>query len=114
MMEWYRALSAVKSWTRRMQVFIVIIAFVLASVMDSLSGCYDDQKGGMMKPGTIIEVKDRGVGTVVYHNLDGYGIIWGRQLINLEDLPEPQAMLREQYPSAEYECVGEDYYVEGE
>jgi len=64
-----------------------------------------------MKPGTIIEIQGRGKATVVYHNLDGYGIVWGVQTVNPDNLPEPEAMLREQYPSAEYECVGEDYTI---
>ncbi len=67
-----------------------------------------------MKPGAIIEVKDRGFGTVVYHNLDGYGIIWGRQFVNLEDVPEPKAKLRELYPAAENEYVCKDYIVVSE
>lgn len=65
-----------------------------------------------MKPGTIIKLEDGRVGTVVYHQLDGYGIVWGRQIVDTDNLPEPQAMLREKYPSAGYECVGENYTVE--
>jgi hypothetical protein len=65
-----------------------------------------------MKPGTIVNVPGRGVATIVYHNLDGYGVIWGRHNVDPEDLPEPAAMLREPYPGAKYECVGEQYLKE--
>ena len=64
-----------------------------------------------MKPGTIVRIKGRGLATVVYHNLDGYGIVWGEVIVDTDDLPEPQAMLRDKYPSAEYECVGEKYKI---
>ena len=64
-----------------------------------------------MKPGAIIELPDKRKGTVVYHNLDGYGIIWGETEVNAEDLPEPQAMLRSKYPASSVECVGEDYVM---
>jgi len=65
-----------------------------------------------MIPGTVIRLHDGRLGTVVYHNLDGYGIIWGNLPdIDPDDLPEPEAMLREPYPSAEYECVGKDYVL---
>lgn len=66
-----------------------------------------------MKPGTIVRLPDGREGTTVYHFLDGYGIVWGRRLIDPENLPEPEAMLREQYPSAGYPCVGEKYEVVG-
>lgn len=65
-----------------------------------------------MKPGTVVKLDSDGrVGTVVYHNLDGYGIIWGEHAVDENDLPEPEAMLRDPYPGAEYECVGEDYEI---
>jgi len=64
-----------------------------------------------MKPGTIIELNDGRKGTTVYHNLDGYGIIWGEQKVNPDELPEPEAMLRDDYPSADYPCVGTDYKI---
>lgn len=63
-----------------------------------------------MKPGTLINVAGRGLATVVYHGLDGYGIVWGKHEVGERDLPEPQAMLRDPYPTADRECVGTDYY----
>lgn len=66
-------------------------------------------------------------GTVVYHGLDGYGIVWGRQEVNVEailgccpvigihrvdvDIPAVEAMLRDRYPSAQVECVGGEYEI---
>lgn len=82
-----------------------------------------------MKPGTFVRLPDGREGTVVYHGLDGYGIVWGRKTVDVEailsstpifsgenetNIPEPKAMLREPYPSAikqNLECVGEDYEV---
>jgi len=79
-----------------------------------------------MKPGTIVRLPDGREGTVVYHGLDGYGIRWGRVGIDSDkilqanplfgDKPvdyeyEPEAMLREDYPSADVPCVGEKYEV---
>jgi len=80
-----------------------------------------------MKPGTIIKLPDGRIGTVVYHGLDGYGIIWGAHTVPVEkiletcplfsrDTPpemleyEPQAMLREPY-TTKIECVGEEYEI---
>ena len=62
--------------------------------------------------GTIIELPDGRRGTLVYWNLDGGGIVFD-ELTNLDpsDLPEPDAMLRDPYPSAELPCVGEDFEV---
>lgn len=64
-----------------------------------------------MKINTLIELSDGRQGRTVYHNLDGYGIKWGDDTHDVNDLPEPDAMLRDKYPSAEYECVGEDYTI---
>ena len=64
-----------------------------------------------MKPGTIVQLEDGRMGTVVYHNLDGYGIIFGKQKVNPNELPEPEAMLRNGYPSAQYPCVGNNYKI---
>ncbi len=64
-----------------------------------------------MKPGTLVEVKGRGRATVVYSHLDGYGIVWGKRNIDPDDLPEPEAMLRNTYPGADLECVGEDFTI---
>jgi hypothetical protein len=55
-----------------------------------------------MKAGTHIELPDGREGTVVYHNLDGYGIVFGHEDVDTDDLPEPEAMLRDPYPSAQY------------
>lgn len=64
-----------------------------------------------MTCGTIVRLPDGREGTVVYHQLDGYGIIWGRHVVTEDDLPEPEAMLRDAYPSAHVECVGSEYEV---
>jgi hypothetical protein len=64
-----------------------------------------------MKPGTIVKLPDGREGTTVYHNLDGYGIVWGRREVDEDDLPPPEAMLRDPYPSATVECVGKSYVV---
>lgn len=83
-----------------------------------------------MKAGTIIKLSDGRIGTVVYNSLDGVGIKWGRYEISNEDIkgygglfasekeliPEdyefyPDAMLRNPYPGAELECVGNDYEI---
>lgn len=87
-----------------------------------------------MKVGTIIRMSDGREGTVVYHGLDGDGIIWGRVVLSEDDIkaitegsgglfdaPEnfpdelkAEAMLRESYPWAEQtgmECVGSDYEI---
>lgn len=82
-----------------------------------------------MKVGTIIKLPDGRIGTVVYNGLDGVGIKWGEHNITKNDIvgdgntthgseiaPEnynyfPDAMLRKPYPSADIECVGEDYEI---
>ena len=77
--------------------------------------------------GTIVELKDGRRGTAVYNGLDGVGIKWGEYNITENDIkgdggmtkqeiPEdyewkPDAMLREDYPSADLPCVGEDYEI---
>lgn len=61
--------------------------------------------------GTVIDVKGRGLATAVHYNLDGHGIVWGDQTIDVEAIPKPEAMLRDKYPGAEIECVGEDYTI---
>lgn len=82
-----------------------------------------------MKIGTIVELVDGRRGTVVYHGLDGYGIKWGEHIVTSADLAgtsggllddgksedwpwHPDAMLREPYPSADLECVGNDWTVD--
>ena len=63
-----------------------------------------------MKPNTLIKLPDGRVGRAVYHNLDGYGIKFGTQMHDPENLPEPDAMLRKPWrDDHEYEMVGEDY-----
>lgn len=64
-----------------------------------------------MKAGTIVKLPDGREGTVVYHHIDGYGIVFGRQAVDVDELPEPQAMLRRLYPSATVPCIGEAYEV---
>ena len=66
-----------------------------------------------MKPNTIVKLPDGRIGTVVYHGLDGYGIVFGEKgPFALDELPEHEAMLRDEYPHAlkvGLECVGDDY-----
>ena len=79
-----------------------------------------------MKPGTIIKLPDGKIGTIVYHSLDGYGIQWGRVRIERDEILKanplfghppllykwyPEAMLRDDYPGASIECVGNDYEI---
>ena len=77
-----------------------------------------------MRPGTFIRLPDGREGTVVYHGPDGYGIKWGCLQVDEKvirraqslfstappDWPwSPEAMLRDPYPGAILECVGEEY-----
>lgn len=64
-----------------------------------------------MKAGTIIDVEGYGPATVVYHNLDGYGVVPGVVTVDENNLPEPEAMLRDPYPSATKPCIGRSYTV---
>jgi hypothetical protein len=83
-----------------------------------------------MKAGTIIQLPDGRIGTVVYNSLDGVGIKWGKHNITQEDIfghgglfaserelipPDydffPDAMLREPYPYADLPCVGCEYEI---
>jgi hypothetical protein len=85
-----------------------------------------ERRINQMKPGTFIRLPDGREGTVVYHGLEGYGIIWGRQIVDVEAIllttplftnaptngcPEPEALLRKPYRDAYLECVGEEYEV---
>ncbi len=85
--------------------------------------------GAINRLGTIIRLPDGRVGTTVYNGLDGVGIKWGRHKPDLEDFKgssgnavrwtppspdwpwEPDAMLRNPYPSADLPCVGKDYEI---
>lgn len=87
-----------------------------------------------MKPGTHIKLPDGREGTVVFHSLTGYGIKWGRLPLSGAEIEqilagngslfkggvpegydlEPEAMLRKPYPSADLECVGDEYEIIGE
>jgi len=67
-----------------------------------------------MKPGTLIKLPDGREGRTVYHHLDGYGIRWGREPVDPDNLPEPDAMLRAPYPGARCECVGDEFEVVSE
>lgn len=82
------------------------------------------------KLGTIVHLPDGRIGTTVYNGLDGVGIKWGRHWPDprdfegtsgglLNDKPRlhpwpwyPDAMLRNPYPGADVECVGEDFEIE--
>lgn len=82
-----------------------------------------------MNAGTIIKLPDGRIGTVVYNGLDGEGIKWGEHYITMDDItgngntthgaeaaPDeyewfPDAMLRKPYPSADLECVGNEFEI---
>ena len=82
-----------------------------------------------MKPGTIVQLPDGRVGTVVFNGLCGVGIKWGRHDVTEADFEGtygdlfdpsidvwdwewgPDAYLREPWPRADLECVGDDYEV---
>lgn len=62
-----------------------------------------------LKQGQHVRSSDGREWTVCYSFLDGYGVVEGlRDLKNLpdEDLPEPHAMLRDPYKSADLPCIG--------
>jgi hypothetical protein len=80
-----------------------------------------------MGPGTIIRLPDGREGTVVFHGLCGYGIKWGRHYPDPSEFDgtngdliklgihgrepeqwewEPDAYLRDPWPTADLECVG--------
>lgn len=79
-----------------------------------------------MKPGTIVRLPDGRECTVVYNGLDGEGVLFGRHAVDVDailascplftarqpdNVPEPEAMLRDPYPGAELPCVGDDYEI---
>jgi hypothetical protein len=67
-----------------------------------------------VKPNTHIVLQDGREATVVWHWLNGYGIKWGHHTFDVDDLPEPDALLREPHRSIAFpgiECVGEAYRV---
>lgn len=50
------------------------------------------------------------MGRTVYHGLDGYGIKFGDDVHDIENLPKPDVMLRKPWSEAhELEMVGDDY-----
>ena len=65
-----------------------------------------------MKPNTHIRLSDGREATVVWHWLNGYGIVWGVTEFPLDDLPHPVALLREPHKSLTFpgiECVGNEF-----
>ena len=78
-----------------------------------------------MKLNTLIRLPDGRIGTICYHNLDGDGGVWGRQVFEMPpggfgDLPEPDFMLREKSiedrlkelgHKETMECVDSEYTV---
>lgn len=62
-------------------------------------------------PGSLVQTPDGRVWTIVYNNLDGYGVIEGDHpdLVSVDDdaLPAPTHMLRESYATASLPCIGE-------
>lgn len=62
-------------------------------------------------PGSLVETPDGKMWTIVYNNLDGYGVIEGNhpEIVGADDgaLYRPTHMLREDYATAELPCVGE-------
>lgn len=85
-----------------------------------------DSKSGL-KAGTFIRLPDGREATIVYSGLDGFGIIWGKQEVDVNAIeeccplleggrkndiaPEPEAMLREPYRTASFPCVGEEIEI---
>jgi len=82
----------------------------------------------MMKLGTQVQLLDGRIGTVVFNGLCGVGIKWGRHDPPAEDFrgtygdvftseppPDwpwfPDAYLRDEFPSADAECVGTEFIV---
>ncbi len=83
--------------------------------------------------GTIVRLPDGRVGTSVYNGLDGVGVKWGVHAPSEDDFrgttgnllaldqdspahePDwpwaPDAMLRDDYPGADIECVGEVFDI---
>lgn len=76
----------------------------------------------------VVRLPDGREGTVVYHGLIGYGIAWGRVSLDVDatlascplfgrdesppaGVVEPEALLREPWPGAPMECVGDEYEV---
>jgi len=105
-----------------------------SGVASMCTGRCSCRKRDAMKPGTVIQLPDGRIATVVYHGLDGYGIRWGRITVDPEqilrgdgntmrflgghegDSPAnyryfPEAMLRDAYSSAALECVGRVFSV---
>ena len=83
-----------------------------------------------MKAGTLIRLADGREGRVVYNGLDGVGIKWGSEPVDVETIMrgdsglfdnsphdeelqhwQPDAMLRDPYPHAAQPCVGTDYKI---
>jgi len=48
-----------------------------------------------MKANTLIQIPDGRIGRVVYHSIDGYGVRWGTEPADENDLPEPDKALRD-------------------
>lgn len=76
-----------------------------------------------MELNDIIKLPDGRIGTLVYHNLDGDGGVWGKHTFQMPDggfgdeLPAPDFMLREKSiekslqkwgHKPDMECVGEE------
>lgn len=64
-----------------------------------------------MKAGTVIKLPNGKTGTVCYHGLDGYGIVWGEQLLDENDWPMYDAMLRIPWETGQDNYVGEEYEI---
>ena len=70
-----------------------------------------------MKLNTIIKLPDGRIGTICYHNLDGYGGVWGKHAYAMppggfgDNIPKPEFMLRDKLIASSAECVGEDYEI---
>lgn len=75
-----------------------------------------------MKLNTIIKLPDGRIGTICYHNIDGYGGVWGKHFFEMpyggfgESIPSPEFMLRNKkfegrVGDVNSECVGENYKI---
>lgn len=55
--------------------------------------------------GALVKVKDGRKGHVNYSNWEGFGIRWE----DADETQPPDALLREPFPTAKYECVGREF-----
>lgn len=71
-----------------------------------------------MQLNTVIRLPDGRMGTICYHNLDGYGGVWDKHHFEMpyggfgDELPRPDFMLREKgFGESDIEEVGEEFEI---